>query len=167
MATRRTFDETDDGGGDERSHQADRRTQYACMAHGCPMTGAIFSGGDGGICAFHHGTHGTDWPRITRTLQDWQCVTDEANACRRTHRNPAMAADGKVLDHLFAQAWGRLEPLLGEVWADELRPGKYPNGTREGYRDWGWRLEKFLTKRVTEATKSRRTERLNLEEMAA
>lgn len=165
--TRKTFDENDDASIADAIPHRSTRPSYGCMAHDCPMAGAIFTGGDGGICAYHHGTHGTDWPRITRALQDWHCLTAEINDCRRAHRNPLTAMDGKVLDHLFAKAWQRLQPLVGEDWGAELRPSKYPNGFAESYRDWGVRLERFLAKRVTEAIRTRKTERLDLGEVVA
>ena len=118
---------------------------YRCAAHGCPMTGAIFehSGGGAGICAYHFASNTTDWPRITRSLVEWECVTREIRECRRVHMEPETATKPAVVEKLFKAAIARLEPLTG-TWWDQLKPQAGRGGRIDNYRDWGMRLETFI-----------------------
>ena len=129
---------------------ANQPKRYACAAHQCPMAGTLSGEGGHGVCAYHCATNPKDWGHISRTLIDWQCVTDEINACRRTHTNPETATDPGLIARLYAQAWVRLEPLIG-TWEKDIRPQPDKSGSTEGYQAWGLRLECFLGGRVVEA----------------
>jgi len=124
--------------------------RYPCLVNGCPMCGAIFSGSGGGICAYHYGTNPEDWPRITHTLTDWQCVTDEINGARQALTNSRTASSPSALDALFAAAWRRLEPLALH-WAADLKPQPGRGGRMDTYSTWALRLECFIGARVVES----------------
>lgn len=153
MATKRTGFDGTDSIADAIPHKPVAR--YACSAHQCPMPGTIFSGGSGGMCAYHIGTHGTDWPRITRVLLDWQCVTLEINAIRRAHCDMELSGHPDELAKRFADAWARMQPLVAGAWEEELKPGNLKSGHPETYRDWGMRLERFIGQRVVEVLRKR------------
>jgi len=123
--------------------------RYACIANNCPMPGAIFSGSGGGMCAYHYGTNSEDWGRITRTLQDWQCVTDEINACREAFNNPSTATRPAVLEAMFDSAWRRLQPLVGS-WSEDVKPQLTKGGKPDSYGSWILRLERFIGARVVD-----------------
>lgn len=163
MATRTTFDEADDAyrGGRLEPDQP-RRRSYPCQAHSCPMPGTIFPGAVGGekaegsgICAWHYGVVATDWPRISRVLLDWACVSYEVNEARRVLTGENACNPGAI-EQAFAQAWERMQPLVVGEWEDQLRPGQMrtrkgePLPYREGYGDWAKRLQEFLGARVRE-----------------
>lgn len=148
MATRKTFNDDDDSIANSIPHTPVKR--FACIANQCPMTGAIFGGGGGGMCAYHYATNSADWGRITRTLLDWAIVTDEINTCRRAHINPETATSPAVLEQLFRQAWARVEPGVG-TWGEDLKPQPGKGGAMDNYGAWGLRLERFIGQRVVES----------------
>lgn len=131
---------------------ADRpeRLRYPCFAEGCPMPGTMFPDqvlGEKrhGVCPWHYRLAPSDIPKVTKVLQDWNCVTGEIEAARAALRGPH-AADPKALDEVHAAAWSRLEPLLAHTgWSDVLkpRPGEHLD-------DWARHLERFIGKRVVE-----------------
>lgn len=116
--------------------------QYRCLVNLCPMTGGIFLNGPQapGICAFHHGGAGSDMPRVTQILLDWECVTYEVNLWR------CSVMQVELDKQALAKAWTRLQPALGEAWSAELAPA-----AGVGYVQWGHKLERFLLARVKEA----------------
>lgn len=140
--TRRTFTD-DDSIADSIPHTPVAK-RFACAAHECPMTGAIFGGNShAGTCGYHYAANPIDWPRITQRLVEWQCVTDEINRCRAAHINPETATKPAVLEALFATAWARLAPLV-PGWERDLQPQKGKGGYADSYRSWGQRLEEFI-----------------------
>jgi hypothetical protein len=151
MATRKTFDESDSIA-DAIPHKPVRR--YQCAAHQCPMPGTMSGEGGSGICAYHYGTHGTDWPRITHVLLDWAILSDEVNHCRRLHCDPANSTSPDLLDGEFKLAVERVLQGAG-TWADELKPGLNRRGDPEAYQVWVYRLECFLGQRVVESLSKR------------
>lgn len=123
--------------------------RYQCAANQCPMPGTMSGEGGSGVCAYHYGTHGTDWPRITQTLLDWAILSDEITHCRSLHCNPANATSPDVLEQEFGLATARVMQGAG-AWSDQLKPGLNRSGNPESYQAWVYRLECFLGQRVVE-----------------
>lgn len=136
--------------GEDHADEADDTTvryhRRPCDAHGCPMPGAIFLNGHDapGICAWHFGANGSDFPRITAALLRWQCVSDEINAARRVINDPMMATDVKAQKRAIHEAWIRLQPAVdGSGWEAALKPlDSEPIG------DWCRRITDFLVVRI-------------------
>src|SRR5882672_6178119 len=105
-----------------RAPQQQPRPAFRCVAHDCPMPGAIFtSGARDGICTWHYGATPRDFPRITQLLHDWACVTDEILNARRELCGQATCMD--AAREPVERAWERLRPALRSgPWLDELRP---------------------------------------------
>ena len=123
-----------------------RRLRYPCAAHGCRLPGALFIGGDG-VCGWHAREAPNDWPKITRTLADWECAMQAINAARQCMTDADTCASPKLQDERMAAAWARMLPaVLGSGWHRRVEPKP---GERFG--DWGRRLEVFLGARVKEA----------------
>jgi hypothetical protein len=128
--------------------------RYQCAAHQCPMPGSVSGEGWSGVCAYHYGTHGTDWPRITQALLDWVILSQEVEHCRRLHCDPANVARPDVLEHEYHLAVQRVMRGAG-TWADEIKPGTSRSGQPESYQAWVYRLECFLGQRVVECLSRR------------
>lgn len=139
------------------------RMRYPCFATGCPMPGTIFpETSKDGVCAWHYGVKPNDIPRVTNTLQAWDCVSFEVREARRILTSE-LRADPAGIQRAFAAAWERLEPLAGTTWASVLAPSTIkhrdkdaPGGyvdTRhhESYADWAKRLEAFVGLQVVES----------------
>lgn len=128
-----------------------QRLLYPCSANNCPMPGTmhpdqVLGEKTRGVCAWHYGAATSDWPRITQVLNDWACVSEEIQACRQAHCDPATALDLKALRSLYAQAVERLRPAVQMGgWGDQFepRPGEH-------YDAWGHRLTAFIGARVVE-----------------
>ena len=124
-------------------------TVYHCSAKGCMMAGTILPGGSSGcVCVYHYESPPHDWPRITRILSDWDCVTDEIEAARRSLTNPKTSMDLRFQNRQFAAAWARLSEAA-PGWVSQLQPGNGRTGHAETYRDWAARLERFLNVQLT------------------
>jgi hypothetical protein len=162
---RKTFDNAGTGELHTGSYVAPRRN--ACYADGCPMAGAIFTGGTNGpgVCAYHYGVKPHDVPRVTSALREWDCVAFEVREARRALTGDA-AFDPKAMTALFTAAWQRLKPLVHD-YAEQLQPGRIrvPDSEAEGgyrytwgtesYADWAKRLEQFLGARIVETLRGR------------
>jgi len=46
---------------------------HNCFANGCPMAGSISTGGHW-VCAYHHQSLPTEWPRVTESLRDCEKI---------------------------------------------------------------------------------------------
>jgi hypothetical protein len=129
------------------------RPSFACNANGCPMTGSIFLGNGGrGICHYHYAQNSSDWPRITKVLSDWRCITFEINDARRVLCDQDLCTDVKAQNDAFRTAWERLLPVLvASGWAaTELAPR---DGEQLG--SWTRRLEAFMGVQVAQAIHQR------------
>ena len=152
MATRKTFNDDDDSIANAIPHRPVRT--YACSANQCPMSGAIFASTGTGVCAYHYGTHGSDWPRITQTLLDWAIVSEEISHARRLFCNPSTAADPAHLAKEFTAATQRVQSGAGSWWP-ELKPQLTRGGQMDTFSSWINRLEAFLGQRVVESLRHR------------
>lgn len=141
---RANFDETAD-----ESHQlvmSKRSTTYPCRANGCPMPGTIFSGAtDGeGICAWHYSAE--DLPKVTRVLNDWECLTIAINRGRAFICNPDVAANVKRQREMLLALWSDVSSsVTGSGWKIRTEPFR-----GEILGDWVRRMEQFLNNRVKE-----------------
>jgi hypothetical protein len=116
---------------------------HACAARGCPLVGSIFAeGGNTGVCAFHYDAAPQDWPRITRVLADWACVTDEITIARRRLTDRKYSLQPTALRAAMMDGWDRLGPQA-PAFTDQLAPL-----ADEDYGHWASRLEKFMRGRL-------------------
>lgn len=152
MATRKTFDEGESIA-DAISHKPIRR--YQCGANQCPMPGTMSGEGGNGVCAYHYGTHSTDWPRITQVLLDWANVTDEVNRHRTLACNPATATDTKLMDGEFKTGVERVLQWAGSNWEADLKPQLTRGKRMDTYSTWAYRLECFVGQRVVDCLRTR------------
>ena len=137
-----------------------QRLRYPCFADGCPMAGRMFMAGTdkAGTCAWHYGVPPTEIPKVTRVLQDWQCVAFEIDAAWHV-LSGELAADPGGIDAAMRDAWARLQPLT-PGWEAQLAPGHRTNRAglqyRETYGDWARKLEAFIGGRVQEVLSTHR-----------
>jgi hypothetical protein len=123
--------------------------RYPCAAQGCAMPGALFpTGASGGLCVYHYDAGAHEWPRITRVLRDWKCVTDIINEAKRLHSDVKTCMDVRLQNEKFADAWEHLQELA-PAWVDSLAPRPTKAGFPETYREWTNRLEYFLVKQLS------------------
>lgn len=117
-----------------------------CAADGCPMAGTISAGGQSSSwCAYHHGCHQNDIPRITSVLNQHHDVRDIVNAGRRL----LGSNDGDP--STFAAEWKRMRELLR--FAGYEQPA--PRGA-ETLAGWLYGCESMLLSLVTQAMGTRR-----------
>lgn len=120
------------------------KARFACAANDCAMPGTIFpASAREGVCGWHYGVQGSQWPRVTQVLRDWECVAFEINDGRRALIGPG-AADPKFQDRRFYEAVARLRPAVNAGgWGStfEAQAGEH-------YENWVKRLEKFLADQV-------------------
>lgn len=138
---------------DDPSDGGRARRVYPCLAHGCPMPGAIFLNGPEapGICAWHYGASSSEMPQITQVLRNWECVSSEINAYRALSNDPTRAMDVKAIAEAKTAAWGRMIFAIdGSGWVDELRPPP-----SESYADWTARLVEFMAWRINADVRGR------------
>lgn len=135
---------------DDTPDDAPARARYACAANNCPMPGTMFPSGSnkGGVCHYHYAANPSDWPRISKVLNDWRVITSEVNEARRVLCDQDLCCDIKAQNDAFRGAWERLQPaLVGSGWHDsELAPAQ-----GERYGGWANRLEAFMGGQVLEA----------------
>ena len=132
--SRSVFDATRAVGARANDNEAQQRPRYRCAAFDCPMTGSIFLGSGDGVCAWHYGSESHDWPRITRVLDDWRCVTQQINAVRRVLVE--QPSNGKAHDAILRAARDEL-PQVAPQWG--LEPAEH-----EDIGAWARRLAGFL-----------------------
>lgn len=138
-----------DDDSDDQQSSTPARMRYECCANGCPMPGTMFpSGGSRGICCYHYATNASDWPRITKVLADWRCVTFEINECRRVLCDQDICTDVKAQNDAFRSAWERLMPALDMGGWNLAQLAPKPG---EGYSNWARRLDEFLGGQVVAA----------------
>lgn len=131
-------------GGEPEDDQpkARERRRYPCLAHGCPMAGAIFLNGHDapGICALHYGCNASDMPKITEVLRNWGCVTFAHGQVQQFLNDPDKCTDIGAERVLLAAQWGELQRAAPE-WP-QLKP--YVNALA----DWRRQLLAFLVWRI-------------------
>jgi len=72
------------------------------------------------VCAWHYGCESHDWPRITRVLDDWRCVTQQINAVRRVLVE--QPSNGKAHDAILRVARDELSQVAPQ-WG--LEPAEH------------------------------------------
>lgn len=81
------------------------RLSHRCMAHGCPLAGAMGSDSNSNNwwCAYHYSANPLDLPKITELLRTHGVLTDLIVESRRYHadiHSPAASAHERYDRHL-------------------------------------------------------------------
>lgn len=138
-----------DASKDVQKDEPVRLSTFKCFADGCPMPGSIFYNVEElGSCAWHAGEQPAGIPKITKALQDWECIATPINRLRKLLTNPATCAN--VPEHNKAMRQYAEEIRRATEGIEDLDERTRPKDG-ELIGQWLHRLERFLGARVKES----------------